>query len=70
MKKKKVVSKVYKRLPKGYHFIDNARSLTQARTLKKGQPKDARAVIVQTGKNKGKDKVVFPYHILSNNRDY
>jgi len=69
-KKSKPTSKVYKRLPRGYKVIDPARSLIQARSLKKAYPKDANAIIVQTGKARGKGKHVFPYHIASNNRLY
>lgn len=69
-KRSKPVSKVYKKLPKGYRYIDPARNLTQARALRRSYPKDANAIIVQTGKNRGKDKAVFPYHIASNNRLY
>ena len=67
---KKKSAKVYKKLPRGYKVIDPARDLAQARSLKKSWPKDANAIIVQTGPNRGKKKHVFPYHIASNNKHY
>ena len=69
-KKSKPTSKVYKKLPRGYKVIDPARDLQQAKSLKKSYPKDANAIIVQTGPSRGKKKHVFPYHIASNNRLY
>jgi hypothetical protein len=69
-KKSKPVSKVYKRLPKGYKVVDPARDLQQAKSLRKSWPKDANAIIVQTGPSRGKKKHTFPYHIASNNRMY
>lgn len=67
--KSKPVSKIYKKLPMGYRLIDPARSLSQARSLRKSWPDDANAIIVET-KGKNGAKVVFPYHIASNNRLY
>jgi len=64
------VSRVYARLPRGYKAIDPARSLKQAQALRKAWPNDANAIIVRTGPSRGKGKVVFPYHIASNNRMY
>lgn len=69
-KKSKPVSRVYKKLPRGYKVVDPCRSLAQARSIRKSWPKDANAIIVETGKSRGKKKVVFPYHIASNNRLY
>lgn len=69
-KKSKPTSRVYKKLPRGYKVVDPARSLSQARALRKSWPKDANAIIVETGSSRGKRKVVFPYHIASNNRLY
>jgi len=69
-KKSKPVSKIYKKLPKGYKVVDPARSLVQARGIRKLWPKDANAIIVQTGPGRGKKKVIFPFHIASNNRLY
>lgn len=69
-KSKPKTVKVYKSLPKGYKVVDPARDLTQARALRKGWPKDANAIIVQTGPSRGNKKAVFPYHIASNHRDY
>ena len=69
-KKSKSVTKVYKRLPRGYKVIDPARDKQQAVALRRAYPKDANAIIVSTGKSRGKSKAVFPYHIASNNRLY
>lgn len=69
-KKSKPTGKVYCKLPHGYKVIDPCRSLKQAKSIKKSYPKDANAIIVKTGHNRGKKKVVFPYHIASNNRLY
>ena len=69
-RKSKPVSKVYKSLPRGYKVIDPARNLQQAKSLRSMYPKDANAIIVQTGPSRGKKKDVFPYHIASNNRLY
>ncbi len=69
-KKSKPVSKIYKKLPKGYKVVDPCRSAKQARWMRKAWPKDANAIIVKTGPSRGKKKHVFPYHIASNNRLY
>lgn len=69
-RKSKPVTRVYKHLPRGYKVIDPARDLQQARSLRRAWPKDANAIIVQTGPSKGKKKHTFPYHIASNNRMY
>ena len=65
-----MASRVYKKLPAGYKVVDPCRSLTQARAIQKSWPKEANAIIVQTGPSSGKGKHVFPYHIASNNRMY
>lgn len=69
-KKSKSVSRVYAKLPKGYKLVDPARDKKQAVSLRKAWPKDANAIIVKTGKSRGKGRDVFPYHIASNNRMY
>ena len=62
--------RVYKRLPAGYHVVDPCRDLEQARAIQRNWPKDANPIIVKTGESRGKNKVVFPYHIASNSRYY
>jgi hypothetical protein len=69
-KKSKPVGRIYKKLPRGYKVVDPCRSAHQARSMRASYPKDANAIIVKTGKNRGKGKHVFPYHIASNNRLY
>ena len=66
----KPVTRVYKKCPRGYKAVDPARDLQQDRSLRRAWPKDANAIIVQTGPSRGKKKDVFPYHITSNNRMY
>lgn len=63
--RKAVMAKIHTKLPKGHKLIAVARNLTQARSLIKSYPKDARAIIVSTKKNK-----VFPYHIASDSPYY
>jgi hypothetical protein len=60
---------VYSKLPRNYKFIDPARSKDQAIALRNAQPKEYHPIIVKTGKNRGKDKVVFPYHIAGKHSD-
>ena len=69
-KRSKPVTRIYKRMPKGYKGIDPARSAKQAHALRRAWPKDANAIIVKVGRSRGKKKVVFPYVIASNNRLY
>lgn len=69
-RKSKPVSRIYQHLPRGYKVIDPARDAKQARSLRAAYPKDANAIIVKTGKSRGKGKHVYPYHIASNNRLY
>jgi len=69
-KRSKPVTKIYKRMPRGYKGVDPARSAKQARALRRAWPKDANAIIVKVGPSKGKKKYVFPYVIASNNRLY
>lgn len=63
-------ARIYARLPRGYREIDPARSAKQARSLRASWPKDAGAIIVRSGPSRGKDKVVFPYHVASKKKDY
>jgi len=61
-------ARVYKRLPKGYNLYDPCRSLKQARWMHRQyrglKAKGGKsAIIVETGATRGKNKVVFPYHI-------
>ena len=56
-------ARVYKKCPRTHKLYDPARSLKQARWMLRQYPKDAGAIIVQTGENRGKNKAVFPYTI-------
>jgi len=56
-------ARVFKKCPRTHKLYDPCRSLSQARQLKNSYPRDANAIIVQTGESRGKHKVVFPYHI-------
>ena len=63
VKRKRKKARVYKKCPKTHKFYDPCRDLTQARWMVRNYPKDAHAIIVKTGESRGKNKVVFPYHI-------
>jgi hypothetical protein len=62
--------KIYKHMPRGFKAVDPARNAKQARSLRAAYPKDANTIVVRTGRSRGKNRDVFPYHVATRNRDY